>query len=134
MFVVPTIGEQELLKRLLNATAPDDMAIRLFTNDHTPSKGDTIDSYTEVPTTDTAYGPISLIGDDWTVESNGGVTEAVHPQVVFSLEDAHTIYGYYVTDSTGELLLLAEAFEDGPYDIPSSGEEIKVNPKVEFIG
>lgn len=133
MFVVPTVGEQELLRKLLNATSPDDMAIRLFVNDHTPTKDDTIDTYTELPSTDSSYNPISLIGDDWTVESNSGVTEAVHPQVTFTLEDAHTVYGYYVTDSSGDNLLLAERFEDGPYDIQPV-DEIRINPKVEFAG
>ena len=39
------------------------------------------------------------------------------------------IYGYYLTRADGSLLS-AERFSDGPYNILSNGQTIKVTPNV----
>ena len=39
------------------------------------------------------------------------------------------VYGYYVTNSGGTILLWIEAFSDGPYNVANNGDKIEVTPK-----
>ena len=129
--LVPDVGEQEMLKRILNYSATGDLVLHLYTNDVTPAEGDTVSTYTE--STAAGYGASTLTGTDWTITTTTGTTEASYPQVTFTYTDTEpNVYGYYVTDSGGTILIWAERFSDGPYNIPSSGGEIKITPKIQL--
>lgn len=129
--LVPDVGEVELLSRMVNLNAPDDCILHLYTNNLTPAEGDTEGLYTE--STGTGYSAITLTGASWTVSTTGGVTTGSYPQVTFTYTGAEpNIYGYYVTDNAGTLLLWSERFSDGPYAIPSGGGSVKITPKIEL--
>ena len=42
-----------------------------------------------------------------------------------------SVYGYFVTNNAGTVLLWAERFTDGPYNLPSGGGSIKITPSIE---
>lgn len=123
--LVPNVGEKEMLERILNGA--DDLVLHLFQVDHTPVEADVATSYTEVNTG--GYAAISLTSP-WTIA--GDPTEGGYPQVSFDFTGAATVYGYYVTNGDNSILLWAEKFSDGPYNIPSGGGSVKITPKIQL--
>lgn len=129
--LVPDVGEQEMLGRILNVTDQADVELHLYTNNKTPAEGDTAGDYSE--STGTGYGSITLTSGDWSISTTTGTTTAEHAQVTFTYTGAEPeIYGYYVTDGDTGILLWAERFSDGPYAIPSGGGSVKITPKIEL--
>jgi hypothetical protein len=129
--LVPNVGEVEMLSRLLNKNASDNVVLHLYKNDQTPGEADVIGDYTEC--TAAGYASQELTGSSWAVSTAGGVTTATYSQRTFTFTAAEpTVYGYYVTNNAGSLLLWAERFSDGPYAIPGGGGTIKITPKIEL--
>ena len=120
--LVPTVGENEFLKRMLNFSAPSNVKIHLYSNDVTISDASVIGDFTLI----TDPGEISLTGASWTVTAG----TATYPQQTFTFVGAGTAYGYVVTDSTGAIVLFAETFTDGPYAVPAGGGTIKVTTSI----
>jgi len=123
--LVPNVGEKEMLERILNGI--DELVLHLFQVDHTPVEGDVSTSYDEVD--GGGYNQI-ILSAPWTVA--GDPTEGSYPQVSFDFTGAATVYGYFVTDNLGSILLWAERFSDGPYNIPSGGGSVKITPKIQL--
>ena len=46
--LVPNSSESTMLRYILNKAAPEDLDIRLYTNDKTPSESDTVVDFVEV--------------------------------------------------------------------------------------
>jgi hypothetical protein len=44
---VPDVGENKILEHLVNKTAPENLVLRLYSNNITPSDTDTAGTYTE---------------------------------------------------------------------------------------
>lgn len=126
--VTPDVGEVELLKRGVNKSTPDDLILKLYTNNKTPAEADVVGDYTEC--TATGYSAKTLTGANWTVETTDGVSEASYSQQTFSLTESATVYGYFITNNAETILICAEKFSDGPYNIPFGGGDIKVTPKI----
>jgi len=122
--LVPNEGEQEMLERIVNASATGDVVIHLYSNDVTPGETDTLSTYTLV---DDPNG-ITLTGASWDTTSTVGTAE--YAQQTFTYSGTGTAYGYVVTDSGENLVLCAERFTYSPYEIPSCGGTIKVTPKI----
>lgn len=126
--LVPNVGEKEMLERILNGT--DDLVLHLYGNtggDHVPAETDVVTSYDEVNTG--GYGQKALTAP-WVI--SGDPTEGSYPQVSFDFTGAATVYGYYVTNGDSSILLWAERFSDGPYNIPSGGGSVKITPKIQL--
>lgn len=128
--LVPNASEGTMLEYILNKTAPTDLVIRLFMNNITPAETDVLATYTEAVFV--GYTPLVMAGVDWTI-TPGAPTEAVGTQQVFTAGGPGLpvlIYGYYMTRTgpTG-LLMWAERFTTGPFNLQSAGDEIKVTPK-----
>lgn len=126
--VVSDVGEVEMIKRIVNLADNGDLVLHLFTNNYIPDENSVLGSFTEASVQ--GYAPITLEGSSWTVGTVGGVSEASHPQITFTLEEAVTCYGYYVTDLAGTGLIWCERFTEGGYQIPSGGGSIKITPKL----
>jgi hypothetical protein len=122
--LVPNVGEQEMLERILNAVSVDNVKIHLYSDNVTPAEADTIASYTLV----TSPAAISLDGTSWDTTSVVGT--ASYAQQTFTYSGTGTAYGYVVTNDDGTILLWAERFTDGPYEIPSGGGTIKITPSI----
>jgi hypothetical protein len=128
--LVPNQGEQIALEALLNKTAPQNLDLKLYKNNKTPSETDTEVDYTEADFT--GYAAIQLTAASWTV-TPGAPTEAAYPQQTFAStagSQNQDVYGYYLVQRTSGKLVYAERFSNGPYNIANDGDEIKVTLKL----
>jgi phage baseplate assembly protein gpV len=106
-FLVPNVGEQEMLKRVLNGATPDNVKLNLYSNNKTPGEADVIGDYTLI--TDPAA--ITLTGSSF--DYTTAVGTASYAQQTFTFTGAATVYGYVITNAAGTLLLASELFSDG---------------------
>lgn len=108
----------------------DDLVLKLYSNDLTPTKTDTAASFTEVA--GGGYADIQLPMGGWIITA-GTPNQGVQAQKTFSFTGATnapgTIYGYYVVDSDG-VLRWSERFADTvlPFT-PIAGSTVKITPK-----
>lgn len=106
MLVVPNLGERLLLDAAVGKTPATAWTLRLFTNNHIPASGDTEADYTEAA--DGGYAAIPLNAANWTT-TPGAPTVTVQPEQTFTFTGAllggASIYGYYLTDASGALVL-----------------------------
>ena len=128
--LVPNVGEDKFLQNVLNKTAPENLTLKLFKSNTTPTEADTAATYTEADFI--GYTPIALTGATWTVVA-GAPSEATYPQQTFTStagSQSQQVYGYYVVGASDGVLRWAERFPDGPYPIVNNGDQIKVTPKL----
>lgn len=128
---VPNVGEVEFLTRMVSY---EGSKLKLYSNNVAWANTSTVGSATECATG--GYTQIVLAStvsaSCWTISTlAGGTSQAAYSQQTFTLTSACTAYGYIITNSAASILLVAEAFTDGPYTIPSGGGTIKVTPKID---
>lgn len=127
--VVPdSKGEFMLLQYMMGVASVDAKVLKLFSNDVTPVDTSVVGDLTEV-STGTGYAAITLVSANWTTTQASGVTTAVYSERTFTFTTAATSYGYFVTDTSGNLLWL-ERFTGAPFSIPSGGGTISISPRV----
>lgn len=103
-------------------TTTEPLTLRLYSNDYTPNPDSESENFTEV-TSGGGYLPYVLDGEDWSI-SDGS---ASYPQQQWLfVASKGNIYGYYVTLANGDVIF-AEKFSNGPYNIASNGDIIRVN-------
>lgn len=117
------------LKALLNHTAPEDLSVRLFTNNVTPAQTDTEASYTEAA--GAGYAAKPLTASSWTFQEGTGtsVGTASYTTLTWTFTGPLTgnaiIYGYYLTqDSSGKLLWVEAA--PSPFQPQANGDTFAV--------
>ena len=126
--VVPNQGEVIALKALLNHTAPQNLDLRLYTSNTTPSETDTEVTYTEA--VGHGYAAIQLTAADWVV-TEGDPSVAEYPDQTFTFTGAlGGVYGYYITQRISGKLVWAERFSNGPYSIANNGDTVKITPAI----
>jgi hypothetical protein len=126
--LVPITGENITLEALVNKTAPQNLVLRLYQNNITPSDSDTAGTYTEA--TFTGYSAITLTGASWGTASAGTISFAQQTFSSSANQATQNIYGYYLTQVTSGILVYAERFTDGPYAIANNGDQIKITPTI----
>lgn len=120
-------GEILLLQYIVGLVDAGNPVLHLFSSDTTPSDSTVIGDLSEC--TSAGYAAITLISAQWTVTQNAGVTTAQFSERTFSFATNARSYGYYVTDTSGNLLWL-ERFNGAPFDIPDGGGSISVTTKL----
>jgi hypothetical protein len=125
--VVPNVGEVKLLSYMLNVIAPPNTVLRLFSNNYTPDANATTASVTEVAAS--GYAAVTLTSATWTVATSSGVATASYPEITFTFSTSATVYGYYVTDTSSNLLWL-ERFTAAPFQLPASGGQILITSTI----
>lgn len=129
--VVPNSSEVILLNYVLNIDAPENISILLYANNVIPDENSTVATFTEVAN-GLGYltGGQSLTPGSWSVIS-GNPSQGEHTEMTWTFTGAAgLIYGYYVTRDTGGELLWAERFTNGPFNIATNGDQIKVTPRL----
>jgi hypothetical protein len=129
--VVPNASEVIMLNYILNKDAPENISMLLYVNNVIPDENSTEATFTEM-TNGLGYttGGISLTPGSWSVIS-GNPSQAEHTEVTWTFTGAAgNVYGYYVTRDTGGELLWAERFTNGPFNITTNGDEIKITPRL----
>jgi hypothetical protein len=129
--VVPNASEVIMLNYILNKDAPENISMLLYVNNVIPDENSTVATFTEM-SNGLGYttGGISLTPGSWSVIS-GNPSQAEHTEVTWTFTGAAgNVYGYYVTRDTGGELLWAERFTNGPFNITTNGDEIKITPRL----
>jgi len=124
---VPDVGENKALEHMVNKTAPENLTLRLFQNNITPSDTDTTATYTEASFT--GYAGITLTGATWGAASAGSIAYA---QQTFTCSGAgsQSIYGYYINQVTSTVLMWSERDASAPFTIAVSGDAVRVTPTI----
>lgn len=124
----PDVGENLALEMIVNKTAPQNLVLKLFQNNITPSDTDTAATYTEA--TFTGYSSIALAGGTWGAASGGTITYGAQQTFTCSGASSQSIYGYYVIQTTSTVLLYSERDVAAPFVITNSGDNIKLTPTI----
>jgi hypothetical protein len=126
--LVPNGAEQDALENFLNKTAPENLILKLYTNNITPGETDTAATYTEA--TGNGYASIALTAANWVI-TPGAPTEAAYPEATYTFTGAlGNVYGYFVVGATSGKIKWAERFTGAPYVISNNGDQIKITPKI----
>lgn len=138
-FVISNEGEKLLLEAALGKVAAGNLKLRLYTNNYTPTQTDTVASYTEMGAVQ-GYSLITLATGTWASAVAGtgsGLLLANHASIGYAQQTftasgaggAQTVFGYFVTDNGGTILLGGEKFATSKsYAI--AGDAIKITPQV----
>ena len=125
---VPDVGENKILEAVVNKTAPENLVLRLFQNNITPSDTDTAATYTEANFT--GYASITLPGASWNAASAGSITYGSQQSFTCSGASSNSIYGYYLTQLTSGVLMWSERDSGAPISVTTSGDAIRVTPTI----
>jgi len=126
---VPHTGENIALEALVNKTAPQNLVLKLYSNNITPADTDTAGTYTEA--TFTGYSAATLTGASWGSASGGTITYG--SQQTFTRSSTGTtenIYGYYVVQSSSGTLVYSERDGSAPFAVTNNGDAIKITPTI----
>lgn len=127
--LVPNNGEGDGLQYFVNKATPENLVLRLYTNNITPAETDTAATYTEA--SGSGYGALTLTGASWGSPVEGAPTSIAYAEQTFTFSGAlGNVYGYYMTRSTSGRIALAERFTSAPFNITTSGDQIKITPAI----
>ena len=127
--VVPNNGEGDVLQYMVNRATPENLVLRLYTNNITPAETDTAGTYTEAA--GNGYASITLTGASWNAPSEGAPSSIAYAQQTFTFTGAlGNVYGYYMTRATSGRIALAERFTGAPFNIQNNGDQIKITPQI----
>ena len=124
----PDVGENLSLEMIVNKTAPQNLVLKLYKNNITPSDTDTAATYTEAAFG--GYTAITLTGASWGSASSGTITYGSQQTFTCNAAATDDIYGYYVVQATSGTLLYSERDSDAPLAIRNSGDAIKITPTI----
>lgn len=126
---VPHTGENIALEALVNKTAPQNLIIKLFSNNITPSDTDVAGTYTEA--TFTGYAAITLTGATWNAAAGGTITYSAQQTFTRTSTGAtENIYGYYVVQAVSGTLVYSERDGSAPFAVTNNNDAIKVTPTI----
>jgi len=126
--VVPNEAEVTLLEKMLNQNQTANLLLRLYNNNLTPNA---LTSYTDITEcTTTGYAAITITNSNWAVATPVGANyaEAGYAEQNFTFSaggSATLVYGYYVTDTSNNLMWL-ERFTNAPFTVPPAGGTIGI--------
>lgn len=127
--LVPDNGEGDGLQYFVNRAAPQDLVMRLYSNNITPAETDTAATYTEM--SGFGYGAITLTGASWAAPVEGAPSSIAYAQQTYTFTGAAgNCYGYYMTRASSGRIALAERFTTAPYVIVNNGDTIKITPQI----
>jgi len=128
VLLIPDAAEVRMLGNIVNKTAPENLVLKLYTNNITPAETDTAATYTEA--TGFGYAAINLTGATWVVTS-GAPSNATYPEQVWTFTGAlGNVYGYYLIEVTSTIIKWAERATSAPINIQTNGSQIKVTPTI----
>lgn len=130
-------GEKLLLEAAVGKTAAGNLKLKLFTSNTTPGHEDTVATYTEMGAVQ-GYTEKTLTTSSWNAGTAGAgsgtatsnkasITYAQQTWTADGTGGAQTVYGYFITDSAGTVLLGAERFASAQ-TFSTSGDLIKITP------
>ncbi len=129
--IVPNSSEAIMLQYITNNDAPENLIIRLYSNNIVPDEISVVGTFTEV--TGGGYAQQNLLAGSWTI-TTGAPSQAEHTEITWTFTgatgDGGNVFGYYIIRASGGELMWAERFSNGPFVIAVNGDEIKVTPRL----
>jgi hypothetical protein len=125
---VPDVGENRILETIVNKTAAENLSLRLFINNITPSDTDTTATFTQAVFP--GYAAITLTGASWGTASGGTITYSAQQTWTCSGSSTDDVYGYYIVQVTSGILLWAERDGAAPAAVRNSGDAVRVTPTI----
>lgn len=122
--VAPDSGELKLLEYIVSAGSK---ILKLYSNDITPSDATVVGDLTEVGVS--GYAAATLASVNWTTTQVAGVSSAVYSEQTYTFNTGVSLYGYYVTDTSNNLLWL-ERFDGAPREVPADGGTFSLTAKL----
>lgn len=115
-----------LMKRMVAAG----VKVKLFVNNHNPSETTVLGDLTEY-SMGGGYAAVSLDDSDFTASGVAfHIGTIAAPDAVFSVGGGtDSIYGYFITNSSGSALLAVARFSDAPRTL-AVGSPVSVAPKL----
>jgi cold shock CspA family protein len=133
MAILSVKSKIEMLRRML--THPDGLLLKLYANNRNDGHKNTLVHFTEVRDGDTGYEPIALDPEKWLLEPKGGFIFASYPEQFFVFQKPFgNVYGFYITNNGGDVLIWSERFKDAPFEIQHEGDRVKVKPVMFLFG
>lgn len=130
-FVTTNLGEVLLLKYMLGQSTADNVRLHLYTNNLTPAATDSLSMYTE--SVASGYSVKELPGAAWTYGTVSSTSSASYARQTYTYSTSETVYGYYITNQGVSTLIWAERFTGAPFQVPSGGGTIDIDPKLQLI-
>lgn len=124
----PNTGENLVLEMIVNKTAPQNLVLKLFSSNTTPSETDTAGTYTEA--TFSGYAAITLTGASWGAAASGSIAYAQQTFTHNGGGTSNSIYGYFVVQATSGTLLYAERDASAPFTLANNGDNVKITPTI----
>lgn len=125
---VPNTGENIALEALVNKTAPQNLVLKLYQNNITPSDTDTAGTYTEA--TFGGYSAATLTGASWGAASAGTITYGSQQTFTCNGTTPNSIYGYFVVQATSGTLVYSERASGAPLSVTNNGDAVKITPTI----
>ena len=118
---LPYLVTPEAETLMLETLVRQRLTLRLFVNDISVN-----DAETYVEATGDGYAAKALDPDGWDVKPGS----AEYPELLFQFSGAlGNVFGYVVTNASG-VVMWCDRFDDGPYAIESSYDELTIEPKL----
>lgn len=125
----PNTGENIALEALVNKTAPQNLVLKLYSSNTTPSDTDTAGTYTEA--TFAGYSAITLTGASWNAASAGSISYGSEQTFTrSSTGTTENIYGYFVVQASSGTLVYSERDGSAPFAVTNNGDAIKITPTI----
>jgi hypothetical protein len=133
--VLSDIGASAILAKYFNGTVPvagNNLTLKLFSNNITPSDTDTAATY--VPAAGGNYADKTLAAGSFTISSVGGIIQAAYAQQTFTFTGALTagasIYGYYIVNADGVLIYAERAANS--FTPANNGDALLITPQLQM--
>lgn len=126
--VVPDVGENAILQMIVNKTAAENLSLRLYSNNITPSETDTLATYTQ--STFSGYAAITLTGANWNNAASGSIAYNAQQTFTATGTPSENVYGYTVSQVTSGILLWSERAASAPFAIAAAGDAVKLTPTI----
>jgi hypothetical protein len=126
--LVPNVGEERMIRLIVNATTAastgENLKIRLYKSNTTPTSTMTLTDYTE--STFTGYAAVTATSGSWTITPGAPTSAQQSAASTFSCSatTSESAYGYYLSQENSSVLMWSERFSDGPYTIANSGDKV----------
>jgi hypothetical protein len=129
-FVWAKTGKEEILKMLTNGVSPSTLKLHLYKTTQTPSFSSVASTFNSAESTETGYAARDMDYADFTISNpSAEISKAQNILEPFTFSVAATVWGYYVTNQAGTILIGAEQFSDAGatgYVLGSSGGVINI--------
>lgn len=129
--VICNAGELLLLDNALGDSTPENLILKLYSNDYTPVAASVAGNFTEV--VNTGYSAATLTAATWAAAATNGSGdgEKAYATQTFTMTNNTDplIYGCYFVGATSGTLYFAERFTN-PIAIPAAGLSVQVTPTI----